>query len=308
MPPAPPEACAVAGAAINTTQAVALSALLLVAHAVSFAPLWAAPVVERGLHTGDADEAADTRRQFVRWDDAELYEQATFWRGLRRPHVHAAFTSTLYETPMTISTPTPTYRRLLRHPTQFAQAEASRASTPAGMLQCCCRGQGGCHIRDGRLEMLFVLVSHSRSSPRRVCARRPRARVLGFGRWLTRQDAAAMGHSGAVYEPLGWLLKGVTWVAAGGVLSPAAIVAVSSILHTAATALLLLCLLTLIPRIHRLYLPRALVCPLPPPPPLEWASLVHTEAPPERDPSGRCRCSTPHRHAAHRPQRRRACV
>jgi hypothetical protein len=98
----PPEACAVSGAAIGTGRVVALSALLVVVHAVSFAPLWAAPLVERGLH-GDGGGATDgaARRQFVRWDDAELYEQATFWRGLRRAHVHAAFTSTLYE---------PTYR------------------------------------------------------------------------------------------------------------------------------------------------------------------------------------------------------
>jgi hypothetical protein len=67
-------------------------------------------------------------------------------------------------------------------------------------------------------------------------------------------DAAFTATLGAVYEPLGWLLKGATWEAAGAV-SPAAVVAVSTALHTAASVLLLASLLALLPRIHRRYLP-----------------------------------------------------
>jgi hypothetical protein len=91
MTPAPSEACGTGSTIIGTGRALAL---LLLLHAVAFAPLWTAPLMERSSrHEGDDSDSGvarlglGLRRQFVRWDDAELFEQATFWRGLRRPQV-----------------------------------------------------------------------------------------------------------------------------------------------------------------------------------------------------------------------------
>ena len=59
---------------------------------------------------------------------------------------------------------------------------------------------------------------------------------------------------GAVYEPLAWLLKGVTYVAVGEV-SPSSIVQVSLVLHIFSSLIHLCTLLLIAPRLERLFVP-----------------------------------------------------
>lgn len=58
---------------------------------------------------------------------------------------------------------------------------------------------------------------------------------------------------GAVYEPLGWLLKGIIHEGAAG-LQPKAIVVVSLALHTTSTLFLFATLLLLLPRLNKRFL------------------------------------------------------